>query len=333
MLDVVNQYGNLLSPLSVLVQFLLWTTTGAGVCWGIMRRSIFRKATQIEKLQHDVSFWERKYQDAEAKFVKVLNSTDTSAGTSITSMLKYSPDVDDNDQSRLLDEWISVFSGPLAKVYARAAATLVSAHGSDPDALRKATSYAETANVIDPANPNHVELKCALATYESILSSIDGENYETGSFGEVLSRETLYALNNVHSKAFEDRNMQLAVLLAKRILDELQRRSDVEDFEIAIWQNNLAVALGMSGQTEQAIGYYARAHEVSESRVDEEGRTVHRISYGHSLASVGRYKEALPLLEAAYPDAIRVFGSDHPNVETCKDALRKTREMLSEWAD
>ncbi len=290
------------------------------------------KDTEIEKLQLDLSFWQRKYKEAEANLVKVLNSTDLSAGTSITSLLKYSPEVDEEEQSRVLEEWVSIYSGPLAKVYAKAAATLVSANGADPNALERAIDRAKTAHLIDPDNPNHIELQNALATYKSILSSFDGEDYEADVFGEVLNREALYALNNAHFKASDDRQHYLAVLLAKRVLDELRRRADTEDYEIAIWQNNLGVALGMSGQTERAIHYFEKAHEVSESRVDDEGRTVHRISFGSELALVGRYKEALALLDAAYPDAVRIFGPDHSNVGACERAQGHARRMLSEAA-
>ncbi len=266
----------------------------------------------------------------EANFLKILQSNEVNPGTSISSILKMSAEIDEDEQSRLFEEWISSYSILIAKVYSKSAYALVSSSSSDFHALENAIDRAKIARRLDPDNPNHVELLKALATYKSISSSIHDEEYEADIQGELLSREALYALNDAHRKAFHERESYLAALLAKRILDELERRTDTQDFEVAIWQNNLGVDLSMSGQGELSLYYYEQAHQVSETRVDEEGRTVHRISYGIELARAGRYQEALALLDAANDDAVRIFGPDHRNVRACELTRASVREVLSE---
>ncbi|KAF3941011.1 hypothetical protein ABW19_dt0200559 [Dactylella cylindrospora] len=94
--------------------------------------------------------------------------------------------------------------------------------------------------------------------------------------------------------------------------------------------HNIGMVLDQQGKPE-ALEWYMRAYVGYEKTIDQGNphflNTIHNIGAFHH--DRGRYDEALTWLERALDGTERSLGKDHPDTLNTREALRRTREMMS----
>lgn len=310
MLELVNQYGNLLNPLSVLLQFLLWTTTGAGFCWGFMRKSLFRKATQIEKLEHDVNFWEQKYVSLEQDYGKLLKSNDPIA--LLTDRAKHE---DHEGFCWILDDWIRSNSPRIAELFGKSAELLVSLPHLGKDSFELAMTRNELARKLDSKNERFTEQERNLSAFRAIVSEMGDE--ETAWSDWTVDSPTMSVLFRKFDEAMKNGDDLTALLIAQRGIDasrnfEAQQAAQL----LANWQSNISLPLANLGRHEESLTVVKRSREVYEACMPPDEVITNRINFAGALLHNGRDQEALEIVRDTIPKAREIVGPKDKRYET-----------------